>query len=181
MSGIDCYNTNLILHAGKEFRNVIKRRGLSSAIDPPGRWLYTWESVTKDKPGRCCCHKGFVPSFNLVGAHIVLGDGTESGAASECSDDLLYGDRVFIVPLCKNCNRRYDDIFTVEFKIPILHLYNFLSDGSGMPTFNEWDWYYLNSFSPSPSSNSSDSSSGSYPSFSDRYTGSMAIRNGTAQ
>lgn len=108
------------MFAGTPFRNV---KGSTDDPKIDGQdWLDLWESTTGESGCvKCCaCSK----KWAQVGGHVVLGEGKEGDAAAD--GNILWEapeNRVFIVPLCKNCNGQSSSIvFRAEYDIGIAWL-----------------------------------------------------------
>lgn len=109
---------------GVRFRNVI-----GSSNDPKCEglgWLKLYLKKTGQRPPLWCCACN--ANVATVGGHIVLGDGSQPSHADPHTENRRGGKRVFIAPICAECNGRDNEVFAAQYTVQILHLCAYFAD-----------------------------------------------------
>lgn len=134
----DVHFTN-VLNSSKDPCVIAKDIGIVSS----GRlnWLDLWRFTTKNTAGEIKCLA--CQKTAAVGGHIVLRDSSNSGP-SRNAKDLRTSNRVFIAPLCYQCNSTdfsdefySEKIFTAQYFSKVVHLWAFFEDGQRPVTIDD--------------------------------------------
>lgn len=134
----DVHFTN-VLNSSKDPCVIARDIGIIST----GRlnWLDLWRFTTKNTAGDIKCLA--CQETATVGGHIVLRDSSNSGP-NRNAKALHTSNRVFIVPLCYQCNSadfsdkfHSEKIFTAQYFSKVVHLWAFFEDGQRPVTMDD--------------------------------------------
>lgn len=127
-----------------KFRYIRNVEGSSEdpKIEGYSDWIYLWQNAPGNSSGLKCCVCGCdngIGRQEIIGGHIVLGESTDmtAGAASAGAENLSRGSRVFIAPICKNCNGQSRDLWVQE-DTTIVQLCGFMQDMTGTEELNQF-------------------------------------------
>lgn len=146
------------LPVNKYIRNVEGSAKDPLPFDPSNKhgWLGLWKKETRWDESvygkiRCCtCGRedGWTDTWGsphiMVGGHIVLGAEADavsgSGAAPKQAGNLRGGNRIFIAPICSECNGQSGDMLVVAAN-KIVQLCGFFGDSDGRVEVDAQMWH----------------------------------------